>query len=107
VPKYRLRFFFDAGSGTCLWADNELTHERFDYPVDFAELPISENLRRRLHFITAWYDTGLDWSDPGGPSTWDAEESARFEVAARAVFASVQAALGPEFECVDEYCHTG
>lgn len=54
MSRYKLRFFFDAGSGICLWSADERTIEKFDYPVDPSKLPIDENLRRRLHYVTAW-----------------------------------------------------
>src|SRR5262249_23851793 len=42
--KYRFRYFFDPGSGCCLWSDNEASRERFGYPVDLDRLDLGENL---------------------------------------------------------------
>jgi hypothetical protein len=101
-PAFQLRFSFDAGAGTCLWAASDAARERFGYAVDFDGLPVSENIRRALVHLCAWYDTGLDWDDPAGPSPWPPDEQARFDARARAVLADLRAALGPGFEVVDQ-----
>jgi hypothetical protein len=98
---YRLKYMFDAGSGICLWAANDAAHGRFGYPVDADGLPLSEGLSARVRRLLEWYDRGLDWDDPGGPSPWDAAEEARFGAEARAVLAALRAELGPEFEIED------
>ncbi|HOE43498.1 MAG TPA: hypothetical protein PLB25_17990 [Rhodoferax sp.] len=41
----KLRYFFDAGSGVCLWAGDDEVQVRYDYPVGLDILPISETLR--------------------------------------------------------------
>lgn len=45
APKYRLRFFFDTGSGVCLWTANDAAREIYDYPVSMEALPVSELIR--------------------------------------------------------------
>ena len=100
--KYRLRFFFDAGSGTCLWSNNAAAHDRFGYPVDLSTLPVPENLWRKAVHVTCWYDTSIDWEYPPDPSPWSAEESARFDAAADSLLAQLREALGPDFEVADE-----
>ena len=99
---YRLLYFFDAGSGTCLWSANESAREKFDYPVDINDLPLCENTKRRIIYITAWYDTSLDWSDPSGPSPWDVDELLSFNSEAQKMLHSLRTELGNEFELVDE-----
>ncbi|HEU4453205.1 MAG TPA: hypothetical protein VFR81_09090 [Longimicrobium sp.] len=47
-----------------------------------------------------WHDTALDWDDPGGPSPWTDEESARFDRAAEDLLVGIRAELGPDFEVV-------
>ncbi len=79
---YRLRYSFDAGSGICLWSLNDSARQQFGYPVDHGELPLSENTRRWLTHVVAWFDTSLDWANPGGSDdVWTAEERASFKVA--------------------------
>jgi len=103
APVYRLRFFFDAGSGECLWAGNAAAKERFGYPVDLSELPIGENLRRYLFHLAAWYDTAIDWNYPPNPSPWTKDEWDRFLRAVDSGIARLREKLGGDFEIVVEY----
>ncbi|MFC6661259.1 hypothetical protein [Deinococcus multiflagellatus] len=40
---YRLRFFFDTGSGICLWAGDPATEARYGLAVDPQTLPSHPN----------------------------------------------------------------
>ncbi len=99
---YRLRLFFDPGSGTCLWSANDAARERFGYPVEIDNLPLPENTRRRLLYLCYWYDTSIGWDYPPASSPWDAEEKARFDRKAQRLLARVRSELGPSYEVVDE-----
>lgn len=79
---YLIRFSFDLGSGVCLWAKNEEARERFGYAIDHWELPLSENTKRWLHHLIAWFDTSLDWDSPPD-NQWSQEELERFRLAAK------------------------
>lgn len=98
---YRLRFFFDAGSGVCLWADNEAAREAFGYPVRSEELPIEPETEARLERLIAWFDESVDWDDPGTAWPWTDEEQARFDAEAQAMLALLRQELGPEYEIED------
>jgi hypothetical protein len=77
---YELRLFFDAGSGTCLWAANESARQQFGYAIDHWELPISENTKKWLQHLVVWFDTSLDWEAPGdADGQWTEEELHRFQ----------------------------
>jgi hypothetical protein len=102
VAKYKLRYFFDAGAGICLWAPNDAAREKFGYPVEFKVLGLPENTVRRGYYITAWYDTSIDWSYPPDPSPWDALEGVRFKASAQEFLELLRRELGPEFEIIDE-----
>lgn len=83
-PTLRLRYFFDAGSGVCLWAGNDQAADQYGYAIDVEALPLSGNTRYWLRHLIAWYDTSLDWDNPGsaeGP--WPEDEKRRFAQAAR------------------------
>ena len=67
MSRYVFRYFFDPGSGICLWSDNDEAREKFDYPVELSDLGLSENLLRQAIHLIAWYDTSLDWSYPPTP----------------------------------------
>jgi len=100
--KLRLRFFFDAGSGTCLWAGNDAARERFDYFVEPDELPLSAPSRERVRALVSRYDESINWDYPPDPSPWSEEESARFSRDARELLDALRVELGPDFEIVDE-----
>jgi hypothetical protein len=98
---FRLRYVFDAGSGICLWADNNAARERFGYPVDVDDLPISPATRGEIARIVVWFDESIDWDDPSvlGPS--DDHERRRFEQAAHELLSLIRTDLGDSFEVVD------
>lgn len=102
MPRYVLRYFFDPGSGICLWSGNDAARERFDYPVQLPDLGLPENLLRRALYVMAWYDTSLDWSYPPNPSPWSASERARFHETSQALLSALRQQLGSGFEIRDE-----
>lgn len=98
-----LRYFFDAGSGICLWAGNDVARERFGYPVDPLALPLGDTTRQALERLIAWYDESIDWRNPAAGSQWPAQESARFAAAARDTLQALRAELpGDEYRVLDE-----
>lgn len=101
-PHYRFRFFFDPGSGTCLWSDSEEARRRYDYAVDLKSLPLSENTYRALLHLVLWFDSSLDWDDPSGPGPWTEEEKARFRAATVQILADVRRELGNGYSIADE-----
>lgn len=99
---YELRFFFDAGSGICLWSKNDAAREKFGYPVQLAELPISESLAHDLDALIGEYDTFLDWSDPAGPSPRSKDEWDAFHRCADALLNRLITELGDDFLLIDQ-----
>lgn len=102
MPTYCLRFFFSPGGGICLWAGNDAARDEWDYPVDVQGLPLPENTWRYAYHLCAWYDTSIDWAYPPNPSPWDANETARFNLAAQSFLRTLREQLGPDFEVLDE-----
>lgn len=94
---YVLRFFFDAGSGICLWAGNDAARERFGYPVPLTALPLDDALLAEGHALIEAYDVALAWDDPAGPLCWKEDACRAFDRRARAFVARLRAHLGPEF----------
>jgi len=102
----RLRFFFDAGSGVCLWAQNEAAKTRFGYPVEAGDLDIPAELRAEIEQLITDYDDTFPWDDPGGggvvePSRtmFGYEENPTFVTRVRALLPKLRAALpGVEIE---------
>lgn len=98
-----LRYFFDAGSGICLWSGNAEAEARWGYAVDHAALPMGEDTRRFLQALVARFDTSIDWSDPGAPGPWSAEERMRFRAAAAEGLRLLRQELGGQgYVFVDE-----
>lgn len=106
----RLRFFFDAGSGVCLWAQDEAAKARFGYPVEAAMLDIPEYLRAEIEQLVMDYDDTFPWDDPGSGlaveasrpvSGWD--DNPAFATRVRALLPVLRAALGPGVEIESDY----
>jgi hypothetical protein len=92
----RVRFFFDWGAGTALWADGAGA-------VDLAGVPVSDRLRQELGDLAAEYDTALNWDYPPDPGPWREARCAAFNARVRAVLERLRAELGPAWAVVDEY----
>ncbi len=99
---YKLRYFFDFGSGICLWAANDAAKDHFGYPVDSSKLSITSTLIHRIGFVLAWYDTFLDWDNPPSETLWRANERKPFNLAAQELLYLLREELGVEFEIMDE-----
>ncbi len=95
------RLFFDAGSGTLLWAAAE-DQAVWNYPVDLARLPVSTALRAELERLVTDYDTSLNWDYPPDPGPWDEQRCREFNDAVRAAIASLRDEL-PDWRVVDEF----
>lgn len=100
---YKLRYFFDFGSGVCLWSGNDTAHVHFDsYPITSDNLPISYTLQKRIEFLVSWYDTFLDWDNVPNSSRWSNQENNQFRVAAQELLHLLREELGTNFEVIDE-----
>lgn len=73
----RLRYFFEAGVvGTALWPDD--VESPYGYPAELELLPISAALAAEVDELSEWFQSVIDWDDPGGPSPWSQDEEDRF-----------------------------
>lgn len=97
-----LRFFFDPGSGICLWAGNDAASDRFGYAVDLDAVPLTDSTRRAAEELLRRFDGSIDWNDPAGPSPWSESDEASFGADARALLERIRAELGDDFEVRDE-----
>jgi len=100
---YRLRYFFDAGSGVCLWSGNDAARAAYGIAITPEQLPLPPETRQEVERLVAWYDTSLNWDNPAGPTPWTLEECARFNWAARALLQQLRAELGLAYEVADEF----
>lgn len=94
---YKLRYFFDPGSGICLWSENDLARNTFGYPVDLSSLDLPALTKAQAQELIAQFDTSIDWSDPTAPSPWTDETRAQFEIAAARLLGSLRECLGVAF----------
>ena len=69
----------------------------------FSELPVSEGLKTDLKKFIKWYDSSLNWDDPGGDSLWNSEEWAYFLEMAKMMYDRVCDELGEDYEVRNEY----
>lgn len=102
-PRYRLRYAFDAGSGTCLWSADAAAEEAFGYAAEPERLPLSPETVRRLHQVAAWHGESLNRDYPPDPGPWRQEECDRFNQAARELLEEVRRELGEEFTVEDAF----
>ena len=77
--RYRIRFFFDAGSGACFWAASDPARNGFGYWIDPDALPLSEHTRADAGALIERYDTSFDGHDPAAPPCWTADECSAFD----------------------------
>ena len=102
MPRYKARYFFDWGSGICLWSASLATREAFDYPIESSALPISDELRDTLERVVALQLGQLNEADPGGPSPWSDDDLQSFRRESRALLEQLRIELGDDWEIVDE-----
>ncbi len=106
----RLRFFFDAGSGVCLWARDDEARARFGYAVEAAMLDVPAELRAEIEELVTDYDDTFPWDDPASGQAVAASrtisgyaESPAFATRVRALLPKLRAALGPGLEIESDY----
>lgn len=94
IMSYEFRYYFDPGSGVCLWSENDEAKNLHGYPVEHWELPLSENTKRYIQYLIAWFDTSIDWSYPSDSDDyWSAEETANFKEASKKGLSMLKAEL--------------
>ena len=99
---YRLRYFFDPGGLTCLWAANDAARDRFGYAIELETLPLSEQTKQAGEVLCDRWTTSIDWDYPPNPSPWSESEKAAFDQVAKAWLLTVQSELGRTFEVINE-----
>ena len=101
----RLRYFFDPGSGVCLWSASEDSRAAFGYAVDHDALPLSAQTKALLTELVARFDASIDWDCPTarGPGWTDVVEREFLDAAHRGL-RMIVAELGTgAFEVVAEH----
>ena len=101
----RLRYFFDPGSGVCLWAASDSTRTAFGYAVDHDTLPLSAQTKALLTELVTRFDESIDWDCPTarGSGWTDIVEREFLEAADRAHRMIEEELAATGFEVVAEH----
>lgn len=98
MKTYKLRFFFDCVSGTCLWSGNATANEKYGYPIFVEDLPLpgfvvtaAETLVKRH---TAFAANNFHW-----PANDSVEQ---FRIDAGTLLEMFHLNLPEDFEVLDE-----
>lgn len=90
----RVRFFFDAGSGYCMWSANTAARRELgDYEVHLAILELPKALQDEGEALIQRQYTSIDWDDPFNGKPWTDEQHAAFDAETNDWLARVRAAL--------------
>jgi len=98
----KLRYFFDPGSGICLWAADDEARAQFGYPVELEELSLAGDTLALGNSLIERFDGSINWSDPGSASPWSEEQRADFMRESERFYSKLVAELGPRFAVVNE-----
>lgn len=103
MARYRVRFFFDAGSRLCLWHADASTSAEFGHPPDPELLPVSAATRDMLADLCAEYDTSVNWDYPPDPGPWRQDDCDRFNARVESALRRLRDELEPEWDIVEEF----
>lgn len=93
-PLPRVRFFFDAGSGCCMWSANAAARRQLStYEINLSALPLPKTLQDEGEALIERQYTSIDWNDPYNGNPWTAEEDAAFKADVDDWLARVRLAL--------------
>ena len=101
MARFALRYFFDPGSGRCLWSANAAAREKFSYAVTLESLDLPPAVVARGHALITQFNSSIDWNNPADPSPWPEGQRLLFEIDARELRGMLQQSLGPECEIRD------
>ena len=103
MAQYQIRYFFEWGLDTCLWADNDMTREKYGYPILLSDLPLSPAFVSELERLCSEFQTGLNWDDPAMlVSARRLDVAADFLRRAEAAYDQLVRELGSEFQVQNE-----
>lgn len=100
MAKYKMKYWFEWG-GTCLWSANDAANEKFGYPVDEGELPISGKLKNFLRYLQAYHNNMMDWDNaPDVSPWWTEEDTIMFDKKKKFAYAQLCQELGDDYEII-------
>lgn len=93
-PLPRVRFFFDAGSGCCMWSANAAARRDIStYEINLSSLPLPKDLQDEGEALIERQYTSIDWNDPFNGKPWTDEQHAAFDSEVADWLARVRVAL--------------
>lgn len=98
----RFRYYFEPGSGNCLWPDDEEAIQTYDYTVELEDLPLSEETIAMGRQVMNRFDNAQDWTHFTNPLAYSEEEKRGIKDDSDRFFARVVAELGPGYEIINE-----
>ena len=113
-PIFRLSFFFDYLSQSCLWCDNDASCEKFDVgPIDATffdkngnitrepKIKLPTILREKVNYLSNLFDSSLNWDDPREPEpTWTNEKQNEFNIKSKELHSEISNFLGDDYEII-------
>ncbi len=110
-PTYRIRFFFEYGSGACLWSANKpaidkygvgaLDADNFDLKGNIirpAPIALPQYIKQKIYELDILYMASLDAQNPGGDSIWSWAQWDYFFMQAKSLHEEISLLLGSDFE---------
>jgi hypothetical protein len=94
---FRILYWFEYG-GPCMWAMDDVTKEKYGYPIHADSLPLSKEVIKEIISLEKEYQSSLDWDYPPDPSPWTEEQKLDFLLRAQKLYYVMQRELGPDFE---------
>jgi len=102
TTKYVLRFSPDYGA-TSLWPANENARNKYNMPVQYNELPISDKLKIELEKLDEQIFKIINWKFPTEPSLLSPEEFIDISKEGRRLFNSLIEELGLEHDILYDF----
>jgi len=102
MEKYKIRFFFDYG-GPCFWCASDRAYEKWGYPIEIEQLPLSDDLKRELNDLDREYRSYFNIEYLPDPLSWTKEQEVRFIAKTNTIYERVKNELGEEYEVVNEF----
>lgn len=98
MARYKLRYFFDGCTGTCLWSGNSAANEAFGYPVELEQLNLPDNILQQGNVVI---DRFTVLSDSQNKHVCD-DDWRYFRTCAASFLQLLRNQLGQDFNIEDE-----
>lgn len=98
----RLRYFFDPGSGICLWAADDESRALFGYTVELEKLNLSRDTAVLGRRLISLFDGSINWEDPVGALPWSEKQKSQFLQESAIFYERLVSELGPSFTVINE-----